>query len=135
MYASDYYLKKWKDDAPMPKQQMDAIILYSNFYQAFFEKACGISWNEFGSQHLLWVSESAQELIRENDILIKDSGKGYVYFIPKEKEELIQWVLDNVKTPYKILKRNNLFFLRPKSTHYRDEARKYTIEFRKKYDI
>ena len=105
--------------------------LYTRFFWEMVETVTGKSSEYYSLKYILSSRECAtEELFDEYDILIVDSEQYYYWFIPNSMNEISEWVYNNCKLPFKVVKRSpyNTLLNREKTNWRRKEAEEFTKE-------
>ena len=108
-YASEYLLKKHYNDPDhnkkhLPTQHMDRAKRYTEFFWEFFYHVTGIEKRDWHFKYSLESRECAYDELQEKfGILQSDAECEVILLIPKEKEEIFEWIKSNVNLPYKIV--------------------------------
>lgn len=141
-YANKYLLKKYYDNPnhtnlPYPKQQYERAEQYNKFIWELFTHLTGISHYDWGIKYSYMTRECAfDELGERFGILNSDAEGALILLIPKGKEEIFEWIKDNVKLPYKvvtILKHIPLSFLYDENPGLNTWRRKESEEWSKEH--
>ena len=109
IYASKYLLAKhYNDDnnnnKPLPKQHWERAQQYTKFFWQFFTYVTGINNKDWYSKYMFDARECAfEELQDKYGILSSDAEAERIFLIPKGKEDILEWVKNNVELPYKIV--------------------------------
>jgi len=105
-YASKYLLKKWEinSNQPLPNQHHERVRRYIEFFWEFFTHLTGIEGKEWRLKYSFEPKECAVEELQERfGILITHGENENAFLIPKGKEDIFEWIKDNVKLPYRIV--------------------------------
>lgn len=137
-YADKKVLDRWHayEGLPVPAQHIERAQLSNDFLWALAEKVTNKKQKEWREEFLFDTIECAlEEMAETHQIyrwLFRDGW--YTYFIPKKHEDIISWVIKNIKSPYKILKRSGVGHIHRKSTsrHLRDGSKKSSDIFKHK---
>ena len=133
-YADGINVRKGKFDGD-DDQQWDRAQEYTKFFWEMFQKVTGKPHSDWVEEYFLSSRECAiEELHEKYDIIIPESEEYYYWYIPNTMDNIIQWVKDNCKLPFQIVRRSpyNSILDRPKTTWRRDDAKKLNIKINKK---
>ena len=135
-YADGINVRKGKFDGD-DKQHWNRAQEYTKFFWEMVEKVTGKPLSEWVKEYFSSTSECAREELHEKyDIIIPESEEYYYWYIPNTMGDLIQWVKDNCKLPFQIVRRApyNSTLDRPKTTWRRDDARKFVLKNLKRFN-
>lgn len=134
-YADGINVRKGKFEGD-DKQHWDRAKEYGDFFWRFFEKTTGESHKEWVYKYFLSSRECAIEELHDiYDIIIPESEEYYYWYIPNKLADIIDWVKENCKLPFTIVKRapSQWVFNVEKTTWKRESAAKRTAEINKKH--
>ena len=106
VYASKYLLDKSdNNNLPLPEQHSERAMQYHVFFWQLFEKYTGITQHVWRLKYFGDGQSCAYEELEERfGILQSDAESERIFLIPKGKEDIFEWIKDNVKLPYKVIK-------------------------------
>lgn len=106
VYASKYLLDKSdKNNLPLPEQHSERAMQYHVFFWQLFEKFIGITQRDWRLKYFGdGLSCAYEELEERFGILQSDAEGERIFIIPKEHEEIFEWIKENVNLPYKVIK-------------------------------
>ena len=107
IYASEYLLNKaHKNGENLPVQHRQRVGQYHDFLHEFFEHFTGIKMHDWILNHFGDHTDCAYEELQEKfGILQSDAESHKIFLIPKDREDILEWIKENVKLPYKIISR------------------------------
>lgn len=129
-YADDINVSKGKFDGD-ENQQWERAQEYTKFFWQMVEKVTGKSHSEWVKEYFLSTKECALEELHEKyDIIIPESEEYYYWYIPNTLSDLIQWIGENCKLPFQIVRKSpyNSILDRPKTTWRRSDAKDFVVK-------
>jgi hypothetical protein len=135
-FASDYLLKKWHNGGKQPKQHWERAKQITEFKWKFVEKVTGISQTEWLYNYQSHTIECAMDYVMENnDIHVLLNNSKFIYIlIPKEDEELYQWMVNTIENPYELIRRMQFDYFSDMDIKWRREwSKKLTEELYEKH--
>ena len=117
------------DDKEQRQQHWDRAQEYTRFFWEMFEKSTGKSHKQYCMKYFLSSRECAiEELWADYDVLIPEAEEHYYWFIPKHMTELTEWIKDNCKLPFKVVRRSEYSSClnNQKTTWRREDAEEFT---------
>ncbi len=107
IYA-DSHLSKNSDK--YNEQHQERAVLYHKWLWEFIEQVTKKDFLTWVKEFWFSKEECAFEEMRENhNIHIANREKNIIVFIPKQNTFMIDWVNNNTKLPFKILKKTNMW--------------------------
>lgn len=109
IYASKYLLDKYHNDKnndkkPLPKQHWERAQQYTKFFWEFFTFVTKITSKEWHAKYFFDSKECAfEELQDKYGILNSDAEGERIFLIPKGREEIFEWLKENVRLPYTVV--------------------------------
>ncbi len=120
-----------------PPQHMQRAVLSNDFFWGLVEKVTGKKQDYWYKSYMYSTVECVLEEIEEtHDIhrwLFRDGC--YTYFIPHKHVEIIEWIKQNIKSPYKIKKKSSSGHISLIKTYHRDTSKIDTDKFKHKIFI
>jgi len=124
---------------PSHPQHSERARLSSDFFWAFTEKVTGKKQDVWYAEYMFGTRECAtEELAADFGIFIFLLSEGcYTYFIPLNHKEIINWIIPNIHSPYKILKKTSVGFVNTDKNQRwkRDRGKKFTDDWKQKIFI
>jgi len=108
-YASEYLLKKHFSDSDttktcLPEQHRERAKRYTKFFWEFFYHVTGIESKDMYLKYSFDARDCAYDELQEKfGILQSDAESEVIFLIPKGKEEIFEWIKENVKLPYNVV--------------------------------
>lgn len=122
------------------KKHMQEAKDWVEFSHKFFEKMSGMTRKELMKKWLLLSPSMSDDvtkeyLLAEHGIIFCRTWDRFMHiYIPEDKTDVVTWITDNLKSPYKFLKKGSSTVLLWKpSTYWRDIAEKDAERFWKKH--
>lgn len=117
-------------------QHWERAQLSLDFFWALVEKVTGENQNYFFEKYMFNTMDCAKEEIQDtHNILQYDIESHYLYFIPKEHKKIIDWIIENIKSPHKILKKTHTGYRIQDTDYRRKESLLQTEKFKDKIFI
>ena len=131
-YADEKLLKKWHSnrDSALPLQHSERARNYNDFFWKFVEVVTNKSSNIWHNEYMFGSKDCATEELSDYGIFISDQEGWYTYLIPIERQDLANWIIDNVNLPMKQLRKFSMYvpnFIGQR-TWQRDDCKKYMDE-------
>lgn len=108
-YASKYLLDKFHKDKqnhskPYPRQHRERAQQYNKFFWEFINYVTNTPTRDWYQEYGFMSRECALEELQEKfGILTSDGGGERVFLIPKGREDIFEWIKENVGLPYKVV--------------------------------
>lgn len=133
MNHNDFFCIKLPDKMK-GKSTYETICVNVEFIHLFIEKALGKSHEFFLWNYACFTNEAIHQYLILLNIDLRSTMNGII--IPKEYKSLIDWVISNMPSQTKIMKRFSLLYLENKDRFYFnwiDKAHEFSIKQKNKF--
>lgn len=124
---------------PSHPQHWERAELSIEFFWNFVERVTGKKQSYWYDEYMTFTQECATEELATDYGIFRFllSAGCYTYFIPLKYKEIIDWVVPNIRSPYKIIKKASVGFVNTDKNcrWYRDNGKKFTEDWKQKMFI
>jgi len=132
-------IKKFhQNDYDTMQEHRERAYYFNHFLWELAEKLSGKDSDWWHNTYMFSARECFFEyLVYDENISTSYTDGWYTFYIPKEKDELFQWIKDNLKNPYKVVTKTYLpnIYTTVDKTYFRDEAIKFTSKIKAEYNL
>jgi hypothetical protein len=136
-YADEKLLSKCRDNMPLPQEHHDRAKEWNEFFWKFVERVTKTTQKEWRHKYLFDTRECAiEEIFELHGIFLQDNEGWENILVPISNTEIIEWIRENNKLPFKVPQKINLGSYRYRGnieTWQREHSLEMTAEMHTKY--